>query len=323
MNVHLPQSEPTRAELSCLSRVADNFVSSQSSKPVNALCQDTVRGAQHMTRRDTFFTYDEVCQICMWCNEAAREIPPPAIFKPVKLWTGKQIFSMLLPSTLNISGYHSTHPETEKSQLYVDCCLDNSNNNNKSKLFNNNIWNTRFDTRVYIRDGELLTGMICKRMIGQSAGGIVHVIFKDFGPNATRLFMDNISQVVTYFLLHHGASIGIGDAIMSEKTTEDVSVAIQEQMDKIEQIIAKYNTGGSEETDASKMETEIMQCLSKARDTSGKLANKNATNMNNLGQMINSGSKGSNCCMCRATNCRWKTYSKPFQRSNFTIFQQI
>lgn len=284
MNVHLPQSEQTRAELLCLSTVSDNLVSSQSSKPVNALCQDTLRGAQQMTRRDTFFTYEEVCQLSMWCNEA--EIPPPTIFKPVTLWTGKQVFSMFCPKTLNTSGYHSSHPETEKPRTLAG--------SDQHDFFKSNTWNTRYDTHLLIRNGELLTGMICKRSIGQTAGGIVHIIYKDLGPNATRLFMDNVSQVVTYYLLHNGASVGIGDAILDKNTQKDIDEGIQEQMEKIEGISST----------SSNYENEVMQCLSKARDLSGKKANKNVGFLhNNISQMINSGSKGSILNMCQIAAC--------------------
>ena len=33
----------------------------------------------------------------MWIDGWDGEIPPPAIYKPEKLWTGKQIISLILP----------------------------------------------------------------------------------------------------------------------------------------------------------------------------------------------------------------------------------
>ena len=42
-------------------------------------------------------------------------IPIPAVVKPVPLWTGKQIFPLLLPASISMIGFHSTHPDRETS----------------------------------------------------------------------------------------------------------------------------------------------------------------------------------------------------------------
>lgn len=72
------------------------------------------------------------------------KMPQPAILKPRALWTGKQIFSLIIPGHINVIRTHSTHPDDEDSGPYkhispgdtkVQCCLsfslkgeaDNSN----------------------------------------------------------------------------------------------------------------------------------------------------------------------------------------------------
>jgi DNA-directed RNA polymerase II subunit RPB1 len=59
--------------------------------------------------------------------------------KPVPLWTGKQIFSMILPN-VNMSGTMHDHPKGETTLI------------------------SPMDTRVLVEQGELLTGILCKKV---------------------------------------------------------------------------------------------------------------------------------------------------------------
>lgn len=46
------------------------------------------------------------------------KMPQPAILKPRPLWTGKQIFSLIIPGHINVIRTHSTHPDEEDSGPY-------------------------------------------------------------------------------------------------------------------------------------------------------------------------------------------------------------
>lgn len=54
----------------------------------------------------------------MWIFDWDGKIPQPAILKPKPLWTGKQIFSMIIPGNVNMVRTHSTHPDDEDSGPY-------------------------------------------------------------------------------------------------------------------------------------------------------------------------------------------------------------
>lgn len=45
-------------------------------------------------------------------------MPQPAILKPQPLWTGKQIFSLVIPGRVNVIRTHATHPDDEDSGPY-------------------------------------------------------------------------------------------------------------------------------------------------------------------------------------------------------------
>jgi len=36
----------------------------------------------------------------MWLPELNKELPMPAVLKPVELWTGKQIISLIIPENV-------------------------------------------------------------------------------------------------------------------------------------------------------------------------------------------------------------------------------
>lgn len=45
-------------------------------------------------------------------------MPHPAILKPKPLWTGKQLFSLIIPGNLNLIKTHSAHPDDEDDGPY-------------------------------------------------------------------------------------------------------------------------------------------------------------------------------------------------------------
>ena len=57
-------------------------------------------------------------QLLMWIPEWNGKIPQPAILKPRPLWTGKQLFSLVIPGNVNCVQYHSAHPDEEDDSPY-------------------------------------------------------------------------------------------------------------------------------------------------------------------------------------------------------------
>lgn len=134
--------------------VPKQIVSPQKNAPVMGIVQDTLCGIRKFTRRDTFIDQDLLYNLLMWVPDWDGVIPVPAILKPVPYWTGKQIMSLVIPK-INLIGFHSAHPDAEVSDI------------------------SSGDTKVIIEDGELIAGILCKRTVGTSANGIVHVIMNE------------------------------------------------------------------------------------------------------------------------------------------------
>ena len=56
--------------------------------------------------------------LLMWLPSWDGKVPQPAIHKPKPLWTGKQIFSLIIPGMINLIRTHSTHPDDEDDGPY-------------------------------------------------------------------------------------------------------------------------------------------------------------------------------------------------------------
>ncbi len=283
MNLHFPQTLEAMAELESLTTVSRLLVSPQASKPVNALVQDSLMGVRKFTKRDTFLQREEVMELMLHMKGKDIELPSPTILKPHPLWTGKQIMTMILPD-IDLVTYHSTHPDDETEDSM-----------------------SPGDTRVLIKSGVHLTGIISKKAIGATAGGLMHIIFNDHGHEAASDFLDNAAQVLNQWLVHQGFSVGLGDAIVSERTSTDITRIVAEQYEKTEQTLAEYTSGAMipqgnlslEETKEQKIEMH----LAKARDVSGKLASQRLHPENNVKQMVEAGSKGGILNLCQISAC--------------------
>ena len=97
MNLHLPQSLETRAEINEIAMVPRQLITPQANKPVMGIVQDTLTAVRMMTKRDSFIEYYQMLDLLMYLPTWDGKIPQPAILKPKPLWTGKQVFSMIIP----------------------------------------------------------------------------------------------------------------------------------------------------------------------------------------------------------------------------------
>jgi DNA-directed RNA polymerase II subunit RPB1 len=97
MNMHVPQSYETMAEVKEIMAVPNQIVSPKDNKPVMGIVQDALLGVMLFTQRDTFIEKELVMNLLMWAGYEEDKFPQPAIIKPKPLWTGKQIFSLIIP----------------------------------------------------------------------------------------------------------------------------------------------------------------------------------------------------------------------------------
>ena len=66
MNLHVPQSLETKAEIQELMMVPNNILTPQSNRPVMGIVQDSLTACTKFTRRDVFMEKVRVCVCVYW-----------------------------------------------------------------------------------------------------------------------------------------------------------------------------------------------------------------------------------------------------------------
>ena len=260
MNLHVPQSLTARAEVEQLMMVDRLIVSPQANKPVIGIIQDSLLSSCKMTRRNVLIKKDQLMNMIMLIDGWDHNIPKPAIIKNnIEYWTGKQVFSFIIPKTLNIDNLKD-------------------------------LMNPR-DQGILIRTGQILSGSIDKAVIGKSQGGLIHILFNDFGSGTTKIFLNQVQKISNYWIQHHGFTMGIGDAIANPQTMSQVHEILNSTKEKIKYIIENGVNGNKDPRIVEEfINTESNDAVAKA----GKKAEESLSFHNNFKAAVSSGSKGSN-----------------------------
>lgn len=271
MNMFVPQSLETKAEVKELMHIPKQIISPQSNSPVMGIVQDTLAGIMIFTYRDTFIELDLVMNLLMWIEEFDGRIPAPAILKPRPLWTGKQILSLIIPN-INLV----------KDRADVPAGCDE--------------WNNPKDSRVIIKKGELISGIICKKTVGTSHGGIVHVVFNERGPEEAKNFLSRCQRLVNNWLLNHGHTVGVQDTIAESHVLEKIAETLSKAKEKVKVKLLKAQDGRLKCQPGKDMletfEAKVNKVLNDARNEAGKLARNSLDTHNKIILMVLAGSKG-------------------------------
>ena len=264
MNIHAPQSYEARAEIENLLMVPFQVISPKNSGPVIGIIQDALLGSSKLTKKNTFITREFFMQICMQIDDFDGNVPEPAIMKPVELWTGKQVVSLILPKTLYMKKQNNTY--------------------NAKK--GDNLWNqVTKDSLVIIERGQLLTGVLDKKTLGISGGSIIHIVFKDYGAMRCKMFLNQIQFIANYWLLHTGFSVGISDCILEKMHQNYIQGVIIKAIETVNHILEteKYDKN---------VEQKVNKILNAAATDVGSYIKENLPLDNALYEMVTCGSKG-------------------------------
>ena len=265
MNLHMPQSLHTKAELKELMMVPKCIVSQQSNKPVMGIIQDTLLGCRKISTRNVFIDRETFSNIILCMRtKAPTKLPKPAIMKPKPLWSGKQVINLLLPPDLQFERMSGWSKDDDEVYMSAD------------------------DTSVIIRDGELLSGTLCKKSLGTSENGIIHKLWLDYGPDEANWFISHIQFVINHWLLYEGFSIGAGDLFTRKDVQTKVKDVISDASEKVNHIIhMKYNNKNFD------YESKINHILNNAMQQAGRVVQDNIDDKNNINITVTGGSKGS------------------------------
>ena len=256
MNVIVPQNRLSMLEISEITCVKEQIISPQSNSPIIGSIMDNVLGSYILSLDTEFITEDYLYNIILKLPRFNGILPAPdKIIATKKYWSGKTIFSMILPKN-NIT-YFRSHKNED----------------------------------VQIVNGKFVSGNLTKKIVGSSAGGLIHVINNDIGTNSAADFINDVQILTNRFLKFRGFSVGFDDIKRNEelqKTNLDTIITAKKKVEKY--IKETY----SKKTKISKEDFEqyIFNTLNKARDDIGSNVMKTIDTSNSFYQMIESGAKG-------------------------------
>ncbi|KAF7301868.1 DNA-directed RNA polymerase subunit [Mycena indigotica] len=204
MNIHFPQNQVSRAEATMIANTDNQYLVPTSGNPLRGLIQDHVVAGVWMTSQDSFFTREEYFQLLYGALRPEDEPDdhsristlPPTIWKPVPLWTGKQIISTILK---NIT------PDN----------FEGLNLNAKTKVPGKLWGNDSKEDKVIFMDGELLCGVLDKAAFGASDYGIVHSVYELYGADTAGKLLGILSRLFTKFLQHRAFTCRMDDLALT------------------------------------------------------------------------------------------------------------
>ncbi|KAK4140556.1 uncharacterized protein C8A04DRAFT_31893 [Dichotomopilus funicola] len=295
MNLHVPQTEEARAEAINLMGVKNNLITPKNGEPIIAATQDFITAAYLLSGKDRFFDRTAFTYICtqMLLGDTYLELPPPAIMKPKALWTGKQIFNVLMrpnkesPVLVNLEAKNKIFSKKKDGQI-PDMDID--------------------DAFLVVRNSEVMCGRMDKATVGGGKkNSVFYVILRDFGPDHAAAAMNRLAKLCARTLTLRGFSIGVGDVWPSLSLTDHKAQLVEDAYKKCDDLIETYRQGKLEKAAGCNLEetleNSISGILSKVRQQAGNYCVENLSNNNAPLIMAKSGSKGSDINVAQMVAC--------------------
>jgi DNA-directed RNA polymerase subunit A' len=284
MNLHVLQSDEARAEARILMQVQENILSPRYGGPIIGAIHDHITGAYFLTHNNPRFDRFEAMDILSKLQDVT--VPKPSIDeKGNEYWTGKQLFSVVLPDNFRT---------TFKANICQNC------NSCKKE-------NCESDAYVKVRNGQLLCGTIDAKGIGNSKGKILDRIARDYGAERAAKFINEVTRLALGALMNHGFSTGISDEDIPEEAALQIANNNQESIDKVSALVESYQNGTLDQMPGRSLretlEVRVMKELSQARDGAGSVAGKHLGLSNPAVIMAKAGARGSMLNLSQMAGC--------------------
>jgi len=247
MNLHVLQSEEARAEAEILMKVQEHILSPRFGGPIIGGIHDHISGLFLLTYGDKLFDKDTVSRLLAAIKYEGPLPPPDKVVDGKEYWTGKTIFSLLLPKDLTL---------TFESRL------------SRSAIGGEDMERAKQESIVKITNGKLVQGAIDEEGIGAFKGKIIDAIVRKHGVKAAREFIDKISALGIAVNTIYGLTMGLHDVDIPRDLKMMIREIIEETKREIDVLIEKYKQGQIEsepgKTPEETLEQRIMEKLSEA-----------------------------------------------------------
>ena len=275
MNLHVPQTEEARAEAEYLLNVQNNIVSPRYGLPIIGCIQDQLTGIFLLTKEEKLFSQEEASQLLAQTGVIDLPSKPTSRKGGVNYYTGKQIFSMILPK-VNYNGRSKVCPKHPH-------CKDP---------------NCKY-AQVIIKNGELIQGVIDDRAIGAEApkGKLTQAIINKYGNTEAIKFIQRASLLGLYYLQKKGFTTLVSDTDLPKEAIKEIKETFDNAQRKAETSIKDYKNGTLKpypgRTTRETLEFKIIELINHARNKTGRIMEKYLNQNNSILIMANSGARGS------------------------------
>jgi DNA-directed RNA polymerase III subunit RPC1 len=285
MNLHVPQTEEARAEAMELMGVKNNLATPKNGEPIIGAIQDFISAAYILSSKDNFFDRRSFTQICLYMlgPETRFDLPPPSVLKPQMLWTGKQVFNILM---------RPNRDDPVLVNLDAACREFKQPKDGRPKDLDPN------DGWLVIRNSEIMCGVMDKSTIGSGKkDNVFYIMLRDFGPAVAAEGMNRLSKLSARWFTNMGFSIGITDVYPSESLNRSKNELVEKAYAECDEVIAKFKAGKLEKMpgcdELQTMESSLSGILTKVRQQAGDECIAQLSKYNAPLIMATSGSKGS------------------------------
>ena len=215
MNLHAPQILDGAIEAKELMGVKKNMLSPRTGGSIIGARQDFITVLYLITKKDSLFDKSEATRIL--ARAGITELPEPAIKKPKKLWTGKQLISVLFPKDLDFES-------TAKSAKGVEC-VDPS---------------CPGDGYVLIRSGKLLSGVLDDDIVGTLVKGkltIIDVLIRDYGNEVAADFLNKLLKIAAKEVMLYGITTSPKELMMPKEAYKEIDGIYSSLKEEVMRII--------------------------------------------------------------------------------------
>ncbi|RLI98600.1 MAG: DNA-directed RNA polymerase subunit A' [Candidatus Aenigmatarchaeota archaeon] len=266
MNIHVPQNEEARTEASFLMEVQRNIISPKFGGPIIGLDLDQISGVYLLTKENVKFNRQQACQLF---SEAGIDMELP----DKEEFTGKELFSLLLPDKLNIE---------YKANACMNCDVC------KKHDCPNDGW-------VSIKNGQIETGVIDKKGVGAEKGRLLNKLSRLLEDEDLRDFIDYAGRLGVAYLMRRGFSLGTADLDIKKDIWNDIRSKIDGAHEEASNLIKKYKTKELRilpgMTAKESLEAQIMNVLASGVSGVSDII-KDTMEPNDIIHMFTSGAKG-------------------------------
>uniref|UniRef100_A0A1A9URE7 DNA-directed RNA polymerase subunit n=1 Tax=Glossina austeni TaxID=7395 RepID=A0A1A9URE7_GLOAU len=230
MNAHLPQNEVARSEAYNLVNVANNYLVPKDGTPLGGLIQDHIIAGVKLSMRGRFFNREDYQQLIFQGLVNLKndiKLLPPAIVKPIQLWSGKQVLSTIIINMIP-DGY---------DRISLESVAKINSRHWKSKISGKTLMpgDLMSESEVIIRNGELLIGVFDKQQYGATSFGLIHCMFEVcyyinvdlpgllnmylqlYGGKISTMVLTALAKLLTTFLQREGFSLGVKDILVTNE----------------------------------------------------------------------------------------------------------